>query len=140
MMFNDVCHSVTNVTVKDAPYEMNDDSLMSAFEKYGEVVRKSTRRGVVKGTSIQTGTRYLGRYDANEIIPTIITVEDFELRVFCDNSRTECKHCSLKSYPHYKCPVRPKKERSCFRYFSVSQDWKTARTRWCAEFVPCLVT
>ena len=48
---------------------MDDDSLISAFDEYGEVVRKSVRRGAVKNTNIQTGTRYLGLYDANEIHP-----------------------------------------------------------------------
>ena len=76
LFFNDVCRPVTNVTVKDAPYQMDDESLISAFEEYGEVMRNRGCRGVVKDTKIQTGTRYLGLYDTNELIPTIITVED----------------------------------------------------------------
>ena len=59
LTLSDVCGSVTNVTVKDAPYEMPDDEDISALADYGNVVEGSIRRGKVKQTNIKNGTRYL---------------------------------------------------------------------------------
>ena len=58
---SDVCRSLTNVTVKDAPYEMPDDEVIAALglADYGNVVEGSIRRGKVKQTSIENGTTYL---------------------------------------------------------------------------------
>ena len=119
LSLNDVDRSITHVTVKDAPYEMNDMVVSSALAAYGEVVQGSIRRGKVKDGEIETGTRYMSLYDAKDIVPSTVTVGDFDLRVFCDNNRTECKHCGLTSHPHYKCPVKPKNERACYRCFST---------------------
>ena len=45
LTLSDVCRSVTNVTVKDAPYEMPDDEVIAALADYGNVVEGSIRRG-----------------------------------------------------------------------------------------------
>ena len=116
---NDVDRSITHVTVKDAPYEINDMVVTSALAAYGEVVQGSIRRGKVKDNEIETGTRYMFLYDAKDIVPSTVTVGDFDLRVFCDNNRTECKHCGLTSHPHDKCPVKSKNERASYRCFST---------------------
>ena len=99
---------------------MNDMVVTSVLAAYGEVVQGSIRRGKVKDSEIETGTRYMSLYDAKYIVPSTVTVGDFDLRVFCDNNRTECKHCGLTSHPHYKYPVKPKTERACYRCFSTS--------------------
>ena len=95
LSLNDVDRSITHVTVKDAPYEMNDMVVTSALAAYAEVVKCSIRRGKVKDSEIETGTQYMSLYDAKDIVPSTVTVGDFDLRVFCDNNRTECKHCEL---------------------------------------------
>ena len=53
----------------------------------GEIVERSMRRGKVRGTNVETGTRYLSLYDAVEMIPSEIPLGDFVLRVYCDNNR-----------------------------------------------------
>ena len=56
LTFSDVCRSVTNVTVKDAPYEMPDDEVIVALADHGNVVEGSIRRGKVKHTNIENRT------------------------------------------------------------------------------------
>ena len=69
---SDVSRSATKVTIKDAPYEMDDADVKSTIRNYGEVVEGSRRRGKVRGTNVETGTRYLSFYDAVEVIPSEI--------------------------------------------------------------------
>ena len=95
LFFNDVCRSVTNVTVKDAPYQMDDDSLISAFEEYSEVVRNRGCCGVVKDTKIQIGTRYLGLYDTNELI---LTVEDQDCK-----KEMVCRFSAMTGHIESRC-------------------------------------
>ena len=52
--------------------------------------------------------------------PRTLSIGEFEVRVFCDNNRTECKHCGLTSHMHYKCPARTVREKRCYRCFSTS--------------------
>ena len=96
------------------------DEVIAALADYGNVVEGSIRRGKVKQTNIENGTRYLALVDAKKIIPGTLIIGEFDVRVFCDNNRTECKHCGLTSHRHYKCPVRTVKEKRCYRCFSTS--------------------
>ena len=114
------CYRCHKVTIKDAPYEMDDADVEAKIRNFGEIVEGSMRRGKVRGTNVDTGTRYLSLYDAVEVIPSKIPLGDFVLRVYCDNNRTKCKHCGLTNHPHYKCPDKPQTQRTCFRCFSTS--------------------
>ena len=118
IVMSDVSRSSTKVTIKDAPYEMDDADVISKLSNFREIVEGSMRRGKVRGTNIETG--YLSLFDAVEVIPSEIPLGDFVVRVYCDNNRTKCKHCGLTSHPHYKCPDKPETQRSCFRCFSTS--------------------
>ena len=133
IVMSDVSRSSTKVTIKDAPYEMDDADVISKLRNFGEIVEGSMRRGKVRGTNIETGTRYLSLYDAVEVIPSEISLGDFVLRVYCDNNRTKCKHCGLTSHPHSKCPDKPKTQRSCFRCFSTSHMARDCIIRDCDE-------
>lgn len=42
--------SITNVIIKDAPYEMSDCVISSNMARFGEVFNGSVRRGKIKGT------------------------------------------------------------------------------------------
>lgn len=55
----DADKSIMNVTVKDAPVEMDDAAIVSVLQAYGALESGSVRRGTVKGTQIENGTRYL---------------------------------------------------------------------------------
>ena len=120
VLMSDACKLVTNVTIKDAPFELSDDSVVAAMSACGEVVTGSLWRGKIKDTEIESGTRYLSIYDADEIIPSEMDIEEFTVRIFCDNNRTRCKHCTMTTHPHYRCPAKPAIERRCYRCFSSS--------------------
>ena len=53
-------------------------------------------------------------------IPTDIDIEDYPVRIFCNNGKTACRHCGDTSHPSFKCLIRPRSEKKCFRCFSVS--------------------
>jgi hypothetical protein len=47
------------VTIKDAPCEVSDQFIATHMSKYGQVINGSIKRGVIKGTNIENGTRYV---------------------------------------------------------------------------------
>jgi hypothetical protein len=55
----DVEKTITNVTIKDAPFEVSDCYIATQMMKYGEIIPESVRRGYIKGTNIENGSRYL---------------------------------------------------------------------------------
>jgi hypothetical protein len=57
--FFEIDKNVTNVTIKDAPCEVSDQFLATHMSKYGQVINGSMKRGVIKGTTIENGTRYV---------------------------------------------------------------------------------
>ncbi len=110
--------SITNVTIKDAPFEMDDIVISSALSTYGVVIQNSVKRGKIKGTEIETGTRYLSMTNVEEVIPLEIAAGKYNLRVFCDNNKSRCIHCTLTSHPSYACPSKIPKKRQCYKCFS----------------------
>ena len=70
---------------------------------YGDVVENSPRRGKIKGTDIETGTRYLQMVNVKEVLPTSVNMGRFKVRVFSDNN-TECRICKEVGHPFYRCP------------------------------------
>ena len=113
-------HDLTNVTIKDAPVELEDSTIITALSPYGRLLHCSIRRGEIPKTNIMTGTRYLTLLDVKEPIPVDVQTESFSIRVFCDNEKTRCKFCTLTSHPSYKCPAREVRKRRCFRCHSTS--------------------
>ena len=111
--------NVTNVTIKDAPFELPNDDLITTLSAYGNVVRRSMRMGTIKGTQVKTGTRYVEIIDVDGPIPTELKAGEYNIRVFCDNGKTECRHCGQTSHPSYKCPIKPGSNRRCYRCFST---------------------
>ena len=99
----DVDRVITNVTIKDAPYELSDTYIIHYMKDYGEVIEHSMRRGKVRGTDIETGTRYLQMVNVKNNIPIKVKLGRFAVRVFTDN-KTECKICSKVGHPFYRCP------------------------------------
>ena len=53
----DVDQIITNVTIKDAPFELSDSYILHHIQIYGDIIENSVRRGKIKGTEIETGTR-----------------------------------------------------------------------------------
>ena len=67
--------------------------MIAALSNFGDIVPQSMRRGKIRDTNILTGTRYVQINDVVNTIPTEIEVGEFQIRVFCNNGKTECKHC-----------------------------------------------
>ena len=108
--------NVTNVTLKDAPLEMNDACLMGVLYPYGEVIGGTIRHGTIRGTKIETGTRYLQMAGVDNPIPEVLYAGRFGIRVFCDNNKTVCSHCKSPEHLSYKCPNKPPHQpKACFK-------------------------
>ena len=105
--------SVTNVTVKDAPIELEDEKIVEALRFYGNVV--NVKRGYMKGTRIETGTRYLEMVNVSNTIPVDLHIGQLAIKVYCDNNKTACKFCECTDHPYFRCPARPREEKRCFR-------------------------
>ena len=79
------------------------------MKSFGEVVEHSLRRGKVRGTEIETGTRYVQMVNVRNAIPIKAKLGRFNIRIYTDN-KTECKICSNVGHPFFRCPDkdRPK--------------------------------
>jgi len=95
----DVEKTITNVTIKDAPYELDNCYIATQMLKYGEVIPGSLRRGYIKDTHVENGSRYLQILNCIPTLPNKTKFYPFEMRVFADNNRTECVHCGKNKTP-----------------------------------------
>ena len=66
---------ITNVTIKDAPYELSDNHIIYHMKMFGKVIEHSVRRGKIIGTDIETGTRYLQMVNVEETIPIKVNLD-----------------------------------------------------------------
>ena len=96
VQFLDVEKTITNVTIKDAPYELDNCYIATQMLKYGEVIPGSVRRGYIKDTHVENGSRYLQILNCIPTLPNRTKFGRFEVRVFADNNRTECINCGKK--------------------------------------------
>ena len=55
----DIEKEITNISMKDAPVTLGDITICTYMSQFGDVVQGSIKRGTIKGTSIETGTRYI---------------------------------------------------------------------------------
>ncbi|CAC5377363.1 unnamed protein product [Mytilus coruscus] len=84
----------------------------------GEVVQGSLKRGTIRGTNIETGTRYIQLINCVPTIPNITKLGRFEIRLFADNNRPQRRYCSRTHHPSYRCDMKPQRQerqRYCFR-------------------------
>ena len=129
---SDVDQIITNVTIKDAPFELSDSYILHRIQIYGDIIENSVRRGKIKGTEIETGTRYLQMVNVKDVLPTVVTLGRFKVRVFSDN-KTECKICKEVGHPFYRCPMKNNPPpKLCGRCKS-----STHKTRDCTNDVVC---
>ena len=82
--------------------------------KYGEVINGSISRGTIKGTKIQTGSRYFQMLNVREPIPNLTTLGKHQVRIFCDNQKTKCKYCDSVLHPFYQCTQKLTRVKRCF--------------------------
>ncbi|KAK3102824.1 hypothetical protein FSP39_014202 [Pinctada imbricata] len=114
--FFSVEKEITNVTIKDAPYEMSDSVICSFMTKYGEVVPGSIRHGQVtfKNITIDNGTRYVQLLNCAPSLPNNATFGSFPVRIFADNGRTPCVYCGFSTHPSYKCDRKHMRQKACY--------------------------
>ena len=67
---------ITNATIKDAPIELTDETVVETLSNFGRIVPRSMRCGKIRGTDILTGTRYVQIIDIVNTIPTEIETGD----------------------------------------------------------------
>ena len=104
----------TNITIKDAPVELSDRYLCTQMMRFGQIVPGSMRRGKIKGTNIENGTRYLQMKGIKNAVPVCNKFGRFDIRVFCDNNKTACKYCSLTDHEYFRCPAKPSRDKKCY--------------------------
>lgn len=78
------------------------------MSQFGDVVQGSIKRGTIKGTNIETGTRYIQIVNCAPTIPNLTTFGRFNMRLFADNNRTACTHCNRTDHLSYKCDKKPR--------------------------------
>ncbi|WAR10906.1 LOW QUALITY PROTEIN: hypothetical protein MAR_035982 [Mya arenaria] len=76
---------ITNVTLKDAPYEMQDTPKATTMNQFGDVIDGSLVRGKIENT--QTSQMIL---NCIPILPPSIEIGEFKIKLFADNDRTRC--------------------------------------------------
>ncbi|CAC5409001.1 CNBP [Mytilus coruscus] len=86
---------------------MSDITICGHISKFGDVVQGSIRRGLIKDTNIETGTRYVQLTNCIPIIPTATKFGRFSVRVFAGNNRTECPYCTKTDHQSYRCANKP---------------------------------
>ena len=120
--FLDVEKTITNVTIKDMPYEVQNCFVATQMLRYGQVIPESVRRGYIKGTNIKNGSRYLQMLKCDKTLPNKTNFGRFEVRFFVDNKRTECKYCRTTDHqycrttdhPSYLCRDKPARVVRCY--------------------------
>ncbi|CAG2211281.1 CNBP [Mytilus edulis] len=119
--FLDVEKSITHVTIKDAPYELDDRYIVAQMIRFGQIVPGSVKRGYIKGTEIENGARYIDILNCDPVLPLRTSLGRFEVRLFADNNRTPCFHCKLIGHSSYQCKDRPKimNERRCYNCAAI---------------------
>ncbi|VDI16289.1 Hypothetical predicted protein [Mytilus galloprovincialis] len=119
--FLDVEKSITHVTIKDAPYELDDRYIVAQMIRFGQIVPGSVKRGYIKGTEIENGARYIDILNCEPVLPLRTSLGRFEVRLFADNNRTPCFHCKLIGHSSYQCKDRPKimNERRCYNCAAI---------------------
>jgi hypothetical protein len=75
----------------------------------------SLRRGYIKDTHVENGSRYLQILNCIPTLPNRTKFDRFEVRVFADNNRTECVHCGKKkATPVILVQTKPTFQKRCF--------------------------
>ena len=128
----DVEQVITNVTIKDAPFELSDGFLLYHMKAYGDAIETSLKRGKIKGTDIETGTRYVQMVNVRDVLPTVVNLGRFRVRIYSDN-KTECRICKETGHPFFRCPQKTSlPPRVCGRCKSSEH-----KTRDCTNDIVC---
>ena len=78
------------------------------------MVSGSLKNGLVKGTSIETGTRYVQILRCVEALLNRTNFGRIAVRLFADNNHTQCSYCQQANHPYFRCPNKPSTQNNCF--------------------------
>ena len=98
----DVEKEITNITIKYTPVELADITICTYMSQFDDAVQGFIKRATIKGTNIESGTRYIRIVNCAPTIPNLTTFGRFNVRLFADNNRTACRHCNRTDHPSYK--------------------------------------
>ncbi len=113
----DADRTVQSVMIKDAPVEMDNSVICSKLEQFATVVQGSMTRGMIKGTSIENGVRFVHITNIEADIPTTMQIGRFTLRLFGDQNKN---------------PSTQRPQRRCFRCFSLGHlKWECKNEMVC---------
>ena len=62
----------------------------------------------------KNGSRYLQMLKCDKTLPNKTNFGRFEVRIFADNNRTECKYCRTTDHPSYLCRDKPARVVRCY--------------------------
>ena len=75
----DVEKEITNITIKNTPVELADITICTYMSQFDDVVQGSIKRATIKGTNIETGTRYIQIVNCAPTIPNLTTFGRFNV-------------------------------------------------------------
>ena len=58
---------------------------MQHMKTYGDVIENSLKRGKIQGTDVETGTGYLQMVNVRDVLPNVVNLGRFRVRLFSDN-------------------------------------------------------
>mgnify|MGYP000070199704 CR=1 FL=1 len=94
---------VKSVYVRDLPFEVSDESIVSVFSTYGKVYSvKSVYHK--EFPAICTGTRTV-LMSVNDSVPSIVNVHGFECRVWYPGQPAYCSVCRSSGHLPRACPL-----------------------------------
>lgn len=110
--------TTTLVTVKNAPFEMENEAITNALRRYGRV--SSIKRHVHKherAQGIQTGTRTV-KMEVRHKIPAAITVSGYTLTIIYSGQSRTCFRCGAEDHFTHDCGFSCVRGKS--RFYDVS--------------------
>ena len=98
-----LCQATSLVSVKDAPFEMESETITSALRRYGRVlsIKKHTHTHE-RARGIQTGTRTV-KMDVKHKIPASLTVSGYTLAISYSGQRKACFKCGAEEHLTHDC-------------------------------------
>lgn len=95
--------TTTLVSVKDAPFEMENETITNALRRYGRVltIKKHIHKHE-QAQGIQTGTRTV-KMEVKHKIPASLTVSGYTLAISYSGQRKPCFNCGAGEHLTHDC-------------------------------------
>lgn len=113
--------ATTLVTVKNAPFEMQNEAITNALRRYGRVssIKRHTHTHE-RAQGIQTGTRTV-KMEVKHKIPAAITVSGYTLTITYSGQARACFRCGAEDHITHDCSSSRVRGKSRFYDVSLNQ-------------------